>query len=217
MAVTVYSPYSDEPKVFPNLVEAINTFQKFKELETLEISKSMVTKEEFAKKRIKKLQKKLLKIRKENRIKEITNEMHEVLNGKIISIDMNIFYINDLSYVIKKNLLLIRKIMKKNDGDEGSTSNVPQSTPSITRTSMMSSPIIDPPFTAMTPQMDPLDEIPSIGASIQMNNNQNSTDIPQSPSIIDLLNMNDDDFVTLLDDLSLNNANDQDSNPSNNK
>ena len=82
---------------------------------------------------------------------------------------MNLFYLNDLSYVIKKNLLLIRKTMKKNDGDKGSTSNVPQSTPSITMTSMMSSPIIDPPFTTMTPQMDPLAEILSIGASIIMN------------------------------------------------
>ena len=44
--------------------------------------------------------------------------MHEVLNGKIISIDMNLFYLNDLSYVIKKNLLLLRKTMKKNDDDE---------------------------------------------------------------------------------------------------
>ena len=52
--------------------------------------------------------KKLLKIRKENRIKEITNEMHEVLNGKIISIDMNLSYFNDLSYVMMKNFLLIR-------------------------------------------------------------------------------------------------------------
>ena len=86
--------------------------------------------------------------------------------------------------------------MEKNDGDEGSTSNVPQSTPSITMTSMMSSPIIDPPFTAITLQMDPLAEIPSMGASIQMNNYKNSTDIPQSPSFIDLLNLNDDDFVT---------------------
>nr|XP_010321641.1 agamous-like MADS-box protein AGL80 [Solanum lycopersicum] len=217
MALIVYSPYSDEPKVFPNLVAAINTFQKFKELEALERSKNMVTKEEFTKKRIKKLQKKLLKIRKENRIKEMTNEMHEVLNGKIISIDMNLFYLNDLSYVIKKNLLLIRKIMERNDGDEGSTSNVPQSTPSITMTSMMPSPIIDPPFTAMTSQMDPLAEIPSVGASIPMDNYQNSTDISQSPSFIDLLNLNDDDFITLLDDLSLSNASDQDSNPSNNK
>uniref|UniRef100_A0A3Q7IDW9 MADS-box domain-containing protein n=1 Tax=Solanum lycopersicum TaxID=4081 RepID=A0A3Q7IDW9_SOLLC len=149
MALIVYSPYSDEPKVFPNLVV-------------------MVTKEEFTKKRIK----------------------------KFISIDMNLFYLNDLSYVIKKNILLIRKIMKENDDDEGSTSNVPH---------------------AMTPQIDPLAEIPSMGASIPRNNYQNSTDIPQSPSFIDLLNLNDDDFVTLLDDLSVNNANDQDSNPSNNK
>ena len=83
MALIVYSPYSDEPKVFPNLFVAINTFQKFKELEALERSKNMVTKEEFTKKRIKKLQKKLLKIRKENRINEITNEMHEVVNEKL--------------------------------------------------------------------------------------------------------------------------------------
>ena len=82
---------------------------------------------------------------------------------------------------------------------------------------MMSSPIIDPPFTTITPQMDPLAEIPSVGASIPMDNYQNSTDISQSPSFIDLLNLNDDDFITLLDDLSLNNANDLDSNPSNKK
>ncbi|KAK4707045.1 hypothetical protein R3W88_033405 [Solanum pinnatisectum] len=130
----------------------------------------MVTKEEFTKKRIKKLQQKLQKVRKENRVKEVTNEMHEVLNGKNISVDMNPYYLNDLSYVIKKNLQLVREAMKKNVGDEGSTSNVPQSTPSTTMTSMMPSPIIDPPFTPMTPQMDPSAEIPSMGASIQMNN-----------------------------------------------
>ena len=57
MTLIIYSPYSDEPKVFPNLVVALNTFQKFKELEALERSKNMVTKEEFTKKRIKKLKK----------------------------------------------------------------------------------------------------------------------------------------------------------------
>ncbi|XP_069155708.1 agamous-like MADS-box protein AGL80 [Solanum lycopersicum] len=217
MALVIYSPYSNEPKVFPNLVLPINTFQKFKEFEALERSKYMVNKEEFTKKRIKKLQKKQLKVRKENRIKEITNDMLEVLNGKIIYIDMNLFYLNDLSYVIKKNLQLIRETMKENGGDEGSTSNVPQSTLSITMTSIMPSPVKDPPFTPMTPQMDPLVEIPSRGASIKMNNYHNSTDIPQCPSLVHLLNVNDDDFVTLLDDLSLNNSNDQDSNPSNNE
>ncbi|KAG5599318.1 hypothetical protein H5410_030688 [Solanum commersonii] len=56
--------------------------------------------------------------------------------------------------------------------------------------------------------MDPLEEIPLMGTLIQMNNSQNySSDIPESPSLIELLNWNNDDVVTLLDDLSLNNIN----------
>ena len=72
--------------------------------------------------------------------------------------------------LFNKNLQLVRETMKKNDGDEKSISNIPQSAPSITMTSMMPSPIIDPPFTLMTQQMDPLTEISLMGASIQMNN-----------------------------------------------
>ncbi|KAG5619995.1 hypothetical protein H5410_005213 [Solanum commersonii] len=93
--------------------------------------------------------------------------MHEVLNGKTISVDMNAYDLNDLSYVIKKNLELVRQAMKKNVSDEGSTSNVPQSTPSTTMTFIMPSSIVDPPLYAplpspMTPQMDPSEEIPPI-------------------------------------------------------
>jgi len=36
MVVIIYSPYSDEPKVFPNYDVAMSTFQKFKELATSE-------------------------------------------------------------------------------------------------------------------------------------------------------------------------------------
>ncbi|KAK4718138.1 hypothetical protein R3W88_016476 [Solanum pinnatisectum] len=120
--------------------------------------------------------------------------MHEVLNGKTISLDMKPYDLNDLSYVIKNNLEHVRATMKKNVGDEGSTSNVPQSTPSTTITSMMPSSIIDLPLYAsvpspMTPQMDPSEEIPPMGTLIQMNNSQNySSDIPESPSLIELLN-----------------------------
>jgi len=111
------------------------------------------------------LEKNLLNVKKENRVKEITNEMHEVLNGKTISLDMEPYDLNYLSYVIKKNLELVCEAMKKNVGDEGSTSNVPQSMPSTTMTSMMPSSIIDSPLYApvpspMTPQMDPSEEIP---------------------------------------------------------
>jgi len=125
----------------------------------------MVTRDEFTEERIKKLEKNLLKVRKENRVKEITNEMHEVLNGKTISVDMNSCYLNDLSYVIKKNLELVHKAITKNVSDEGSTSNVPQSIPSTTMNFMMASSIIDPPLYApvpspMKPQMDHSENIP---------------------------------------------------------
>ena len=36
MTLILYSPYSDEPKVFRNLAAAINAFQKIKALEILE-------------------------------------------------------------------------------------------------------------------------------------------------------------------------------------
>ena len=182
----------------------------------------MVTRDELTEKRIKKLEKNLLKVKKKNRVKEITNEMHEVLNGKTIYVDMNPCYFNDLSYVIKKNLELVREVMKKNVSDEGSTSNVPQSTPSTTMTFMMPSSIIDPPLYApvpspITPQMDPSEEIPPMGTLIQMNSSQYySSDNPESPSLIKLLNWNNDDVVTLLNDLSLYNINDQDPKPTNN-
>jgi len=56
-----------------------------------------------------------------------------------------------------------------------------------------------------------------MGTLSQMNNSQNySSDIPESPSLIELLNSNNDDVVTLLEDLSINNINDQDPNTSNN-
>ncbi|KAG5600040.1 hypothetical protein H5410_031410 [Solanum commersonii] len=182
----------------------------------------MVTRDEFTEERIKMLEKSLLKVRKENRVKESTNEMQEVLNVKTIFIDMNHCYLNDLSYVIKKNLELVHEAMKKNVSDEGSTSNVPQSMPSTTMNFMMPSSIIDPPLYApvpspMKPQMDPSENIPPMGTLIQMNNSQNySSDIAESPSLIELLNWNNDDVVILLDDLSLNNINDQDPKPTNN-
>ncbi|WMV13804.1 hypothetical protein MTR67_007189 [Solanum verrucosum] len=110
--------------------------------------------------------------------------MHAVLNGKTICVDMNGYDHNNLSYMIKKNLELVRQAMKNNVSDEGSTSNVPQSTPSTTMTFMMPSSIVDPPLYAavpspMTPQMGPSEEIPPMGTLVQMNNSQNySNDIP---------------------------------------
>ncbi|XP_027772368.1 agamous-like MADS-box protein AGL80 [Solanum pennellii] len=173
IAVVIDSPYNNEPTIFPNYSAAINTFIKFKELPTLEKSKDMVTREEFTKKRIEKIEKKLLKVRKQNRLKEITNDMYEVTKGKDVSPNMDPYYFNDLSYVIKKNIMQIRK--------------------------------------AMNADLSPM------GSSMPINNHQNyTTNSPQSPQLSELLNWNNDDVVTLLEDPSLHNINSQDPNHTNN-
>lgn len=289
VATVIYDPYRNEPYTFPNNDAVRNTFIKFKELPTLERSKNMVTREEFTMQRIKKLEEQFQKVRKENRVKEMTNEMYEVFKRKNVSADMNPSYLNDLRCVIKKNLKKVNDLMIKEYDGEGSTSNASQSivepmVPSRNNSeeprdpspllfsqmfppmvpqlfssmpqhmalgrphgltlpmpstimdspilspmmdSLMPSPMIDslmpslmmaPPMYSpvsptMTHQMEPTMNIPSIGVSTSMNNNQNSSvDLPDSPTIFGFLIWNDDVVMTLLDDLFFKNINVQDPN-----
>ncbi|KAK4339633.1 hypothetical protein RND71_041095 [Anisodus tanguticus] len=144
-ATIVYSPYHNEPKVFPNHDDV-----KFRELSELEQSKNMATLAEFTRQRIKKLEQQLRKVRKENRVKEFTNKMHEVLNGKDIPADMHPYDLNDLSYVINQNLKRVREAMKAKADEEGSTSNAPQPivgpvVPGGTSSEGPRTPLLDPP------------------------------------------------------------------------
>uniref|UniRef100_M1DNB3 Uncharacterized protein n=1 Tax=Solanum tuberosum TaxID=4113 RepID=M1DNB3_SOLTU len=81
----------------------------------------------------------------------------------------------------------------------------------------MPSPMITPPmsnlvFPPTAPQIDPLMNIPSMSASVPMDNNvDGSLGIPRSPSFSELLSLNDDEIMTLLDDTSFD-INVQDSN-----
>ncbi|XP_055803593.1 MADS-box transcription factor PHERES 2-like [Solanum dulcamara] len=126
VAAVVYGPYRNEPYIFPNNDAARTTFIKFKELPTLEKSKNMVTIEEFTEQRIEKLEEQLQKIRKENRVKKMRNEMYEVLIGKKVSANMHPYDQNDLSRMIKKNLEEVRELMMKIVDGEGSNSNASQ-------------------------------------------------------------------------------------------
>ncbi|KAH0755106.1 hypothetical protein KY290_025376 [Solanum tuberosum] len=147
VATVIYGPYKNEPYTFPNKDVVRNTFIMFKELPTLNRSKNMVTREEFTMRRIKKLEEQLQKVRKENKVKEMTNEMHEVFERKIVSVDMNPSYLNDLCCVIKKNLKQVRKLMIKEANGEGSTSNAPQ-------------PIVEPMVPSRTNSEGPRDPSP---------------------------------------------------------
>ncbi|XP_060182924.1 agamous-like MADS-box protein AGL80 [Lycium barbarum] len=222
-ATVVYSPYHDEPKVFPNQEAVTNTFRKFRELPELEQFQNMETLEDVIKKRIKKLENQLSKVRKENRVKEFTNKMHEVLNGKNIPTNIKPYDLNDLSYVINETLKRVREVMKIKVDGEASTSNDPGMIPPVAPTTMASPsplPMIAPStsapaFPPMTPLMDPSMNVPQISASMPMNNYQRySYDYPQSPPLSEMFNWNDD-VVGFFDDMPCNN-NVQDSNNNNN-
>ncbi|KAG5568447.1 hypothetical protein H5410_064541 [Solanum commersonii] len=277
----------------------------------------MKTQENIITKRIEKIENELEKVRKENKKMEHTNQMYGLLNGEEMPNSMHLEDLNDLCYVIKKNLKLMDDVIEAKTHKEGSTSNAPQPTagpmdsagtnfdmswaplltlvdapalseipllvpstvpsgtnlerprapllvPDVTPTLMvplmaplmgpssaptqvpqfmfplrtppqmvqfvdlsqvpsssfsqrylpttmaypMPSPIITPPmsnlaFPPTTPQINPLIDIPSMGASVPMDNNVNGLfDISQSPSFSELLSLNDDEIMTLLDDTS---------------
>ncbi|KAH0705356.1 hypothetical protein KY290_010051 [Solanum tuberosum] len=126
MAIVVYSPYQNQPDLFPNYGNAFNTFKRFSELSVLDQSKHMMTGEEFTKRRIVKLEKQLHKVRKENRVNECTNKMYQVLKGIDTPDDMHPYNLNDLSFVIKQNLKQLREVMKAKTDGEGSTLNAHQ-------------------------------------------------------------------------------------------
>ena len=89
VAAVVYTPYRNEPYIFPNKDVVRNYFIKYKEWSAVEKSKYMVTREEFTEQRIEKLEEQLRKIRKDNKVKEMTNVMYDIINGKKVSADMH--------------------------------------------------------------------------------------------------------------------------------
>ena len=135
---------------------------------------------------------------------------------------MHPYDLKDLIYLIKQHLKRVREAMKNNVGDEGSTSNMPQSIVGQmihggTNANGPRAPLFAPDGSPIIPQMDPSIDIHTMGASTQVIDYRNySTNIPQSPPLSELQNWNNDDVVTLLDDLSLNNINVQDPKHNNN-
>ncbi|XP_060182091.1 agamous-like MADS-box protein AGL86 [Lycium barbarum] len=126
IATIVYSTYHNEPEVYPSHGAAMTTIKKFRELPVTEQTRNMVTQEDFTKQRIKKLENQIRKVSKENRIKEFTNKMYDILGGKDIPTDMHLYDLNDLKYVINQNLNQVHEAMKLKAGREGPTSNDPQ-------------------------------------------------------------------------------------------
>ncbi|XP_031103982.1 agamous-like MADS-box protein AGL80 [Ipomoea triloba] len=78
----IYSPYENQPEVWPSTAGAQRVVAQFKRMPEMEQSKKMVNQEGFIRQRIAKASEQLKKQHKENREKEITEVMFQCLTGK---------------------------------------------------------------------------------------------------------------------------------------
>ncbi|WMV10898.1 hypothetical protein MTR67_004283 [Solanum verrucosum] len=129
LATLVNSPYNNEPGMFPNHEAATDIFTKFFDLPEEERSKNMKTQENIITKRIEKIENELEKVRKENKKMEYTNQMYGLLNGEEMPNSMHLEDLNDLCYVINKNLKLIDDVIEAKTHEEA-LSEIPLLVPS---------------------------------------------------------------------------------------
>ncbi|XP_059313383.1 agamous-like MADS-box protein AGL80 [Lycium ferocissimum] len=104
----IYSPYENQPEVWPNTMGAQRVLAEFKRMPEMEQSKKMVNQESFIRQRIAKASEQLKKQSKENREKEMTEVMYQSLTGKGLQ-NLNLGDLNDLGWVIDQNLKEIYK------------------------------------------------------------------------------------------------------------
>nr|XP_016435742.1 PREDICTED: agamous-like MADS-box protein AGL80 [Nicotiana tabacum] len=104
----IYSPYENQPEVWPNTMGAQRVLAEFKRMPEMEQSKKMVNQESFIRQRIAKASEQLKKQSKENREKEMTEVMYQCLAGKGLQ-NLNLGDLNDLDWVVDQNLKEINK------------------------------------------------------------------------------------------------------------
>ncbi|KAK7859523.1 agamous-like mads-box protein agl80 [Quercus suber] len=95
----IYSPYDTQPEVWPSPMEVQNIIAKFKMMPEMDQSKKMVNQESFLRQRIAKSEEQLKKQQRDNREKEMTQ-------------NLNIVDLNDLGWVIDKSIKEIDEKIK---------------------------------------------------------------------------------------------------------
>lgn len=119
----IYGPYDAEPEIWPSPSGVEKVLSKFLTVPELEQSKKMVNQESFLKQRILKAEKQFIKQWRDNREKETTMFMFQCLiAGNIVQNDISPSGLNDLAWMIDKNLKEIGRRMESGD----SNSNIHQ-------------------------------------------------------------------------------------------
>lgn len=105
----IYSPYESQPEVWPSPVGVQRVLAEFKKRSEMDQSKKMLNQESYLRQRIGKANEQLMKQRKENREKEMTQVMFQSLVGRVLLHNLNMLDLNDLGWLIEQNLKDIHK------------------------------------------------------------------------------------------------------------
>ncbi|KAK0592331.1 hypothetical protein LWI29_017361 [Acer saccharum] len=104
----VYSPYDNQPDVWPSHHGVQRIVSQFKRMPEMEQSKKMVNQDSFIRQRIMKSNDQLKKQRKDNREKEMTALMFQTLVGRSLR-PFDMMDLNDLGWTIEQYLKDIYK------------------------------------------------------------------------------------------------------------
>ncbi|XP_043717082.1 agamous-like MADS-box protein AGL80 [Telopea speciosissima] len=104
----IYSPFEQQPFVWPSPAAAERVLDKFKSMSVFEQGKNMLSQVEYLQQRITKLKDQLRKIQLENRKKEMTMLMYQCLKGKDLN-DLTMLELTDLTKVVAEKMEAIEK------------------------------------------------------------------------------------------------------------
>ncbi|KAK0605825.1 hypothetical protein LWI29_031086 [Acer saccharum] len=105
----IYSPYDNQPDVWPSNHEVERIVSKFKRTPEMNQSKKTENQNSFLERRIMKSNEHLQKLRNDNREKEMTEVMFQTLAGKSLH-PLGLMEVNDLGSMIEQQLKEIDKI-----------------------------------------------------------------------------------------------------------
>ncbi|XP_058782051.1 agamous-like MADS-box protein AGL80 [Vicia villosa] len=119
----IFGPYDPQPEIWPSPSGVQNVLSKFKTASEFDQRKKMVTQESFLKQRVEKAEKQLRQQLRDNKEKETTMLMFQCLNaGGMVPNDSSVAGLNDLAWMIDKNL---KEIGRKIESGDRNTS-IPQ-------------------------------------------------------------------------------------------
>ncbi|XP_031101767.1 agamous-like MADS-box protein AGL80 [Ipomoea triloba] len=106
-AIIMYNSFESVPVIWPSAREVLQRIARFLSLPNVEQTRRMMSHESFVEERIQKLNTQLLKVKKDNKEREMKELMHKIFTGERTIDSLSFIDLKDLGGVLKTNLAKI--------------------------------------------------------------------------------------------------------------